>query len=386
MLKLIETRSLTLAKLVETYCFGLDVMYFIPFIATFVLAVILTGLVRRLALKWRVVDEPGEARKIHEKPIPLLGGLAIFLSLFLVLGYYLFFTDKILGGQILTKNLIGVFLGGFLLMVGGFLDDKYKLAPKWQIIWPILAVIVVIASGIGINYITNPLGGTVDLNNWEKILFWWNGIPYKITLFADFFTFIWLMGMMYTTKFLDGLDGLVSGVSTIGAVIIFFVSLMAEVAQPETALFAIIFAGACAGFLLWNFNPAKIFLGEGGSLFTGFILGVLSIIAGGKIATTLLIMGLPILDAFLVLLQRLATKRSLVLADQKHLHFRLLDAGMSQRQAVFSLYFVTLVFGSSTLVLKSEGKLLALGLLCVLGLFWTVVLLKSYHKKRKIGE
>lgn len=361
-------------------------MYFLPFIITFVLAIILTSFIRRLALRWRVVDEPIEPRKIHTKPIPLLGGLAIFLSFFGVLAYYVFFTDKILGGQILMKNLVGVFLGGLVLMVGGFLDDKYKLAPRWQIIWPILAVIVVIASGIGINYITNPLGGIVNLKNWEKILFWWNGVPYKITLFADLFTFIWLLGMMYTTKFLDGLDGLVSGVTTIGAVIIFFVSLMAEVSQPETALLSIIFAGACAGFLVWNFNPAKIFLGEGGSLFTGFMLGVLSIIAGGKIATTLLIMGLPILDAFLVLLQRLATKKSLVLADQKHLHFRLLDAGMSQRQAVFSLYFVTLIFGSSTLILKSEGKLFALGLLCILGLFWTVILLKNYRNKRKMGE
>jgi len=356
-------------------------MYFLPFLATFLIAIVLTGLIRRFALRWKIIDEPDEERKIHKKPIPLLGGQAIFISFFLVLGYYLFFTDKILSGQILLKNLIGVFLGGLLLMIGGFLDDKYKLAPRWQIIWPITATVVVIASGIGINYITNPLGGTVDLNNWEKILFWWNGVPYKITLFADAFTFIWLMGMMYTTKFLDGLDGLVSGVTTIGAVIIFFVSLMAEVSQPETAMMAIIFAGACAGFLLWNFNPAKIFLGEGGSLFTGFMLGVLSIIAGGKIATTLLVMGLPILDTFLVLLQRLVTKKSLVLADQKHLHFRLLDAGLSQRQAVFSLYFVTLVFGSSTLILKSEGKLLALGLLCLLGLFWTVVLLKSYRNK-----
>lgn len=361
-------------------------MYFIPFIITFALTIVLTGLIRRLAFRWRMVDEPTGPRKIHKKPIPLLGGLAIFLAFFGVLAYYAFFTDKILSSQILVKNLIGVFLGGLLLMIGGFLDDKYKLAPKWQIIWPISAVIVVIASGVGISQITNPFGGLLHLDSWQKILFWWNGIPYKITLVADIFTFVWLLGMMYTTKFLDGLDGLVSGVSTIGAVIIFFVSLMAEVSQPQTAALAIIFAGACLGFLVWNFNPAKIFLGEGGSLFTGFMLGVLSIIAGGKIATTLLIMGLPILDAFIVLLQRLATKRSLVLADQKHLHFRLLDAGLSQRQAVLSLYFVTLVFGSSTLILKSEGKLFALGLLGVLGLFWTVVLLKSYRNKRKIGE
>ncbi len=358
-------------------------MYFIPFIITFLLVVILTGIVRRFALRWRVVDEPTEKRKIHKKPTPLLGGLAIFLSFFLVLGYYAFFTDKVLGGQILGKHLIGIFLGGLILMIGGFLDDKYNLKPKWQIIWPILAVIVVILSGIGITYITNPLGGVLRLDEWQKIIFWWHGIPYKITLFADIFTFVWLLGMMYTTKFLDGLDGLTSGVTTIGAVIIFFVSLMAEVSQPETAMLSIILAGACAGFLVWNFNPAKIFLGEGGSLFTGFMLGVLSIIAGGKIATTLLVMGLPILDAFLVLLQRLIARKSLVLADQRHLHFRLLDAGLSQRQAVFSLYLVTLVFGTSTLILKSEGKLFALGLLCLFGILWTVILLKGYRDKRK---
>lgn len=361
-------------------------MYIAPFLITFSIAVILTALVRRLALRWRVVDEPNEARKIHKKPMPLLGGLAIFLSFFLVLGYYIFFTDKVLGIEIVAKNLVGVFLGGVLLMIGGFLDDKFKLKPKYQIIWPTLATIVVIASGVGINQITNPFGGLLHLDTWQKIIFWWQGIPYKITILADIFTFVWLMGMMYTTKLLDGLDGLVSGVSTIGAIIIFFVSLMAEVSQPGTAMIAIIFAGACAGFLVWNFNPAKIFIGEGGSLFTGFILGILSIIAGGKIATTLLIMGLPILDTAIVIIRRIVkNRRGLFSADQKHLHFRLLDAGLSHRQAVLSLYFVTLAFGTSTLFLKSGGKVFALVILGVLGILGTVTLLRKYRNKG-VGE
>lgn len=359
-------------------------MYLIPFFVTFTFVLVLTGLIRRVALKYKVVDEPTEARKIHKKPMPLLGGLAIFLSFFGVLAYYIFFTDKVLGGEIFAKNLVGVFLGGALLMVGGFLDDKYKLAPKWQIIWPAAAVIVVIVSGVGIDKITNPFGGLLHLDSWQKILFWWHGVPYKITFLADVFTFVWLMGMMYTTKFLDGLDGLVSGVTTIGAVIIFFVSLMAEVAQPGTAMLSIIFAGACAGFLVWNFNPAKIFLGEGGSLFTGFILGALSIIAGGKIATTLLIMGLPILDAAIVIIRRIVkNRRGLFSADQKHLHFRLLNAGLSHRQAVLSLYFVTLAFGTSTLFLKSGGKLFALVVLGTLGVAWAIVLIKGHRNKQK---
>jgi UDP-GlcNAc:undecaprenyl-phosphate GlcNAc-1-phosphate transferase len=358
-------------------------MYVISFIAAFVLAVFLTNIVRRLALWWKIIDKPNEVRKIHKKPTPLLGGLAIFLSFFGVLAYYVFFTDKILGVEIVVKNLIGVFLGGALLMIGGFLDDKFKLAPKYQIIWPTLATIIVVASGVGITQITNPLGGLLHLDTWQRIIFWWNGIPYKITILADLFTFVWLMGMMYTTKFLDGLDGLVSGVSTIGAIIIFFVSLMAEVAQPGTAMISIIFAGACAGFLVWNFNPAKIFIGEGGSLFTGFILGVLSIIAGGKIATTLLIMGLPILDAAIVIIRRIVkNRRGLFSADQKHLHFRLLDAGLSHRQTVLSLYFVTLAFGTSTLFLKSGGKVFALVVLGVFGILGTIVLLRKYRSKK----
>ncbi|MBU1146719.1 hypothetical protein KKD80_04255, partial [Patescibacteria group bacterium] len=157
-------------------------MYFVAFFVTFFLAIILTYLVRWVALKLKIVDEPTEPRKIHKKPMPLLGGFAIFLSFFGVLAYYIFFTDKVLGNEFVVKNLVGVFLGGALLMIGGFLDDKYKLAPKYQIIWPVLATVVVIISGVGISQITNPFGGLLHLDSWQKILFWWNGIPYKITI------------------------------------------------------------------------------------------------------------------------------------------------------------------------------------------------------------
>ncbi|MFA6028142.1 MAG: MraY family glycosyltransferase [Patescibacteria group bacterium] len=355
--------------------------YIIPFILAFALSAFFSFVLMKVAAYLNIVDDPQKRpeRKIHQKPMPLLGGLAIFLSFNLAV---LFSYADLTGGYLLTKYLWGIFFGGLVLMIGGILDDKWDLKPKWQIIFPILSAITVVASGVGIEYITNPLGGIFYLNQINFTLFTLGDLPYKITLLADLFTIIWMMGMMYTTKILDGLDGLVSGITAIGAFIIFCVSISQEVAQPETATLAIILSGACLGFLLLNFHPAKIYLGEGGSLFAGFMLGVLSIISGGKIATALLIMGIPILDLAWVIIRRfLKEKKSpFKTGDRRHLHFQLLDIGFSHRSAVIFLYFLTTIFGLSTLFLESSQKLIALGVLVVvmigLGLF-------VYYKYRK---
>lgn len=338
--------------------------FLIPFVLAFVLSVIFTLLIKKIAYKFKILDNPEERpeRKIHAQPIPLLGGLAIFLSFNVVV---LFSLKWLLGGYMLPKYLWGIFIGGLVLMIIGFLDDKYDLKPKQQIFFPLIAGLVIIAAGIGITYISNPLGGIFYLQQLDLTVFNLNDLPYKITLLADLFTIIWLMGMMYTTKILDGLDGLVSGITVIGSFIIFCLSLTNEVAQPETAILAIILAGACLGFLVFNFNPAKIYLGEGGSLYAGFMLGVLAIISGGKIATALLIMGIPILDLAWVIIRRFFREKKSPFknADRKHLHFRLLDIGFSHRQAVLFLYLLTFLFGISTLFLSGPQKLYALLLL-----------------------
>jgi UDP-GlcNAc:undecaprenyl-phosphate GlcNAc-1-phosphate transferase len=361
--------------------------YIVPFLAALGISLVSTFGVSKLARRFNIVDRPENFpdRKIQKMPVPLLGGLAIFLSVLIVVGYYALFTERLLGGYLLPKHLLGMLLAGVLLMIGGFLDDKFNLKPQQQIVWPILAVVVIIVSGIGIDYITNPLGGTIDLDTLKVELFTWGGLPYHFVVWADLFALVWLLGMMYTTKFLDGLDGLVSGITTIGAVVLFLLSLNKEVAQPETALLSVILAGSFLGFLFFNWHPAKIFLGEGGSLFAGFFLGVLSIISGAKIATALLIMGIPILDVIWVILRRLfwEKKSPFKTADRKHLHFRLLDAGFSHRGAVLFLYCISLMFGVAALFLGSSQKLLALstllGLMLVLGV--TVIIL--YRKKRK---
>lgn len=328
-----------------------------------------TPLVQTIARKYGVLDMPGGSRKVHRKPVPLMGGVAVFLGIFAAIAAAYAF-GWLPGEHIKAKYLVGIAAAILLIIFGGVLDDKFDLRPRKQIIWPLLACLVVIVSGIGISYITNPFGGLLYLDKYVATVLWWEGLPYKLTILADIFTVGWLMTMSYTTKLLDGLDGLVSGMVVIGGLVIAAVSLMGEVAQPDTAILAMIVAGAFLGFLFFNFHPAKIFLGEGGSLMAGFLLGVLAIISGGKIATTLLILGLPLFDAIYVVLRRLIReRRSPVSADRLHLHFRLLDMGFSHRQSVLIFYFVATLFGTLTLFLRGWEKVVALGLVVSLLIF-----------------
>ena len=351
--------------------------FFLTFLWTAFGVFWLVPIVRSFARKRGIVDAPQEAptRKIHTNPTPLLGGVAIYLSVTAVLAVTAVATDHLLGGYLLGKHVIGVLLGGAVLMVGGVWDDTMRLSPLKQILWPLLAVAIVIASGIGVNYISNPFGDAIRLDTVQWTIFQIGDVPYHITLWADLFTAAWLLWMIYTTKFLDGLDGLATGVTSIGALILFVLSLLPEVGQPETALMAWVLFSACLAFLFFNFHPASIFLGEGGSTFLGFMLGILAIISGGKIATALLILGIPILDVAWVILRRVVQRTSPFWADRKHLHYRLLDAGFSHRQTVLTLYVLTAVFGASSLVLQKEQKVLALGIaVVVMGLLagWVI--------------
>ncbi|MCD6471433.1 undecaprenyl/decaprenyl-phosphate alpha-N-acetylglucosaminyl 1-phosphate transferase [bacterium] len=347
-------------------------MYLLIYFITFLLTVILTPLISKIAKKNKIVDYPISKRKIHSQPIPLLGGLAVFFSFFIVL-FSVYFSplwpeEKISFLKVLPENfrqivifkyLIGVFVASSLLMIGGFLDDKYNLKPHQQIIWPILACFVIILSGIGIKYINNPFGsGVIHFDHWKFEIFRFHNIPFYFTPLADIFTFIWLMLCAYSTKLLDGLDGLVSGISVIGGLIIAFICLLEKFYQPDVAIISLIFSAAFLGFLIFNFHPAKIFLGEGGSLFAGFTLGTLAIISGAKIATALLILGIPFLDMIAVIIQRFFLEKRIPFSrgDKKHFHFRLLKAGFSHRQAVLFYWFVAAFFGLISVLISAFGK------------------------------
>lgn len=325
-----------------------EIYFPIFFLGAFLAAFLVTRYLRELARRLGIEDVPDLPRKIHRRPLPKLGGVAIFLSF--ILGVIVLAaasgTDEIIGFR-----LAALLLGGAVLIVGGILDDKYDLPAKKQIWFPVLAVLLVVLSGTHISFVTNPLGGKIILDQY-KIL--------DYPVFGSLLVFAWVLGMTYTTKFLDGMDGLVSGISGIAGLVIFGVSLTPEVNQTTTAFLALIFAAACFGFLPHNFYPAKIFLGEGGSIFTGFTIAVLSVISGAKIATALLVLGIPLLDAAWVIIRRLWFGDSPFRGDKRHLHFRLLDIGFSQRQAVVFLYFLAAVFGGVAVFLQSLGKLVAL--------------------------
>lgn len=334
--------------------------YLAVFLTAFAAAVIATPIARRLAERVGALDRPTASRKIHVRPMPLFGGLAVLFGLTAAIAVALA-AGWLPDAQIKYKYVIGLLLAAGLLVAGGTLDDRFSFKPSRQFIWPVLAALVIIASGIGIKYVTNPFGGQFYLDRWQTTVLWWEGIPYRLTLLADIFSFCWLLGITYTTKFLDGLDGLVSGIAVIGGLVIAAVSLMKEVSQPGTALLALAVAGAFLGFLMFNFHPARIFLGEGGSTLAGFLLATLAIISGGKIATTLLILALPLFDAAYVIVRRLAGRRSPFFGDRSHLHFGLLDLGLTQRQAVLIYWFIAAACGMATLFLKGWQKVVALG-------------------------
>lgn len=327
------------------------IFYFKIFVSALALSAIMSLLVRKAALYFNILDDPKSGptgnRKIHQQAIPLLGGLAIFIAYFICL---FLGADHFLAGDLTRGHLWGFFGGALIIVIGGVLDDKYNLAPKWQIVFPVLAAVAVIAGGVEIARLSSPSGGLIDLSIYPLIS------PVLISL--------WLLGMMYTTKLLDGVDGLVSGMGVIGGAIIFLFTLTTRYYQPDIALAALLLASVTLGFLIFNWHPAKIFLGEGGSLLIGYILGVLAIISGGKIAIALLIMGLPILDVVWTIIRRwYAGKNPFKFSDQRHLHHRLLSLGLSQPKTVLVFYSVSLIFGLSGLFLQSRGKLWALMIL-----------------------
>ncbi len=324
----------------------------LAFISSAIISYIIARLLIVVAKKYNILDLPKVSRKIHDRPIPLLGGVAIYGAWALVV-LFLQFSNQLLDVRMAWSMIVWFLLAGLILIINGVLDDKYNLKPQISIWGPIIASIIVIYGGLSITHVTNPTGGVFYL---DTLFVSW--LPVIIT-------FLWLMGITYTTKLLDGVDGLTPGIGLIASLVIFVISLSWDVVGSTTSLLSLTLAGAIAGFLILNWHPAKIFLGEGGSTFIGFSLGVLAIISGSKIATALLVMGLPLLDIFWVVIKRLRKKQAFWKGDNEHLHFRLLKAGLNQRQVVIFMSLVALAFGLVSIFFTTKAKIGALLLLLV---------------------
>ncbi|MCK4591857.1 undecaprenyl/decaprenyl-phosphate alpha-N-acetylglucosaminyl 1-phosphate transferase [Candidatus Parcubacteria bacterium] len=327
-------------------------LYLKPFLIALILSLVFTKALILFGRKYKLYDKIKE-NKIHKKNIARFGGIAIIVSFLLAI---------FLSGDLVFDNLKwGMIISVLVILVFGLYDDLKNLSWKKQLMGQIIVVAIMIYAGLQVDYIANPFGGAeFRLDALQYSVF---GIEYSV--FSSLFILFWIVGFMNVMNWLDGLDGLAGGVGIIGAITLFFLSISGLVNQPPLGIISIAVAGAILGFLFFNFNPAKIFMGTSGSMFLGFMLAVLAIFSGGKIATVLLIMGFPILDAIWVITQRIKVGESPFRGDKRHLHYRLLEKGWSQRKVVLFIYLICLSFSVSAIVFQSFGKFLALAVLFV---------------------
>ncbi|MFZ4639123.1 MAG: glycosyltransferase family 4 protein [Nodosilinea sp.] len=329
--------------------------HFFAFLISAGVVLLTTPIVRRIGLQSGQVDMPG-GRKVHQKPMVRLGGVSIFLGTFIALLVVWFsggFLDS--AGHHLAPpeeyQIWGVTIGGLAFFLIGLTDDLFGLSPLTRLVMQSVVAALAWQVGVSINFLTIPFYGLVSL-------------PAVISLPI---TVIWLVGMANAINWIDGLDGLAAGVSGIAAAIMLVVCLFMN--QPAAAVIAAALAGGALGFLRYNFNPAKIFMGDGGAYFMGFTLAGVGVIGLVKIVTTAavllpyLILAVPILDMSAVIVDRIRSGKSPFVADKRHLHHRLLNAGLSHRVTVVFIYILTLWVGSLALAFSGipSGVAYALG-------------------------
>ena len=326
------------------------------FVAAALLALVLTPLVRAVALRVDAVDKPDQ-RRVNLVPLPRGGGVAVGAAFIAVVLAFLWLNAQLgfvkVPTTIDTPTLVALLLGGALAVVFGVLDDYFDLRARWQFAAQLVLAGLAVGLGVTIEVVSNPVGG--DLIRLEGLV-------------AVAFTVLWIVGMLNSINFIDGLDGLSSGVVLIAAVTLGLISLTL-VSQPYVAVLCFTLAGALLGFLRYNFHPASVFVGTSGVMFMGFTLAVLSILGTAKIAVALLVLAVPIIDAFWIIVRRLAQRRSPFSPDRGHLHHRLLDVGLSHRQTVLLIYAICIGLGGLSLLLSGAGQVYAfLGVFVLIGL------------------
>ena len=329
------------------------------FVVAALLSLALTPLVRRLMLRLGLVDEPNH-RRVNADPVPRGGGLAVAAAFIAVAGVLLLFAGSI-GGQVSAifgepdpREIFGLLVGAAIATAVGALDDAFQLRARFQLLGQIAVALFALIAGISVTLVNNPFA------------------PGNITLtgpIAAGFTILWIVGMTNSINFIDGLDGLSSGIALIAAVTLGLISLTTAINQPDVAVLCLALAGALLGFLRWNFHPASIFIGTSGVMFVSYTLAVLAILGSAKVAVALLVLGVPIIDTFWNIVRRLATGKSPFAADRGHLHHRLLDLGLSHSRTVLLIYAICLALAVLSFVLSGAGQVYAfLGLVVGFGL------------------
>lgn len=356
---------------------------------SFVIAALLTELMRTLALRWHFMDHPGE-RKMQTTPVPLLGGVAIFITFNVVIFVNLVLLEPVqrfgfewlelnvlsfFGGDVVWK-LLGLGLGGLIIFALGLVDDLWTLSPEKKLLGQVLAALAVVACGIRVDLFIPQL--------WEA--------GWAVTLLSSLATMFWIIMLINSMNFLDNMDGLCAGVSIVAAVSM-FVTLMPQ----DTFVCALlaVFVGSVAGFLFHNFNPARIYMGDAGSMFCGYLLATTAVLATfyteqtpSRVAVLapLVALSVPIFDILSVVIIRLRHGESIMKGDKRHFSHRLVNMGMSPRQAVEFIYLVAGLTGLSAVLLRQvRGWGIVLILSQVVGLYALIALLMNTGNSQRRG-
>ena len=310
-------------------------------LCAFVVSFLMCPMVKSFAYKIGAIDVPKDNRRMHKKPVPRLGGLAIFLG---------FMVSMLLFVKV-DHQMQGILLGASIIVVLGVVDDMSPLRAYFKFCVQIFAALVAVFHGVVVQTLSNP-NVFADSPYWDL---GWLAIP---------ITVLWIVGITNAVNLIDGLDGLACGVSTISAISMLVIALL--VSESDVALVMASLVGACLGFLPFNRNPAKMFMGDTGSTFLGYILATISIqglfkyYAIVSFAVPFLILGLPMFDTLFAIIRRLAHGQNPMAPDRGHIHHRLIDMGLNQKQAVAALYVISSILGLSAVVLTSSGAIKAM--------------------------
>lgn len=349
------------------------------FISSLFLSLIFTPPTIYLAKRFNLVDDPTKRphpAHIHTKITARAGGLPVYLSI--LISIYLFVP--------LDQHILGILIGGAILLITGLFDDYLKnFSPYPRLFLQLIAAGVVVISGVGISYVTNPLGGILHL---DQIVIPINLFgTHNIILIADIFAFLWITWMMNMVNWSKGVDGQMPGIVAVASLTIGYLSFnlfsLGDPNQLYIALLSFITAGASLGFLVFNWHPAKIFPGQSASTILGFMIATLSILSGAKLATALLVLLIPSIDFFYTFARRAATKKSPFYGDKKHLHHLLLKRGWSHKK--ISLFYILscAILGLLAISLPSQGKLfvgVGIGVVVIGGLLWLHLFGRSLGK------
>ena len=369
---------------------------------SFIVAICLTALMRVLALRWGIVDRPGD-RKMHSEPVPLLGGVAIYLTFNIVilsnLGLLMLATEldfawleenvlSFLGPHTL-QPLFGIFAGAFIIFLLGIVDDIKILSPEVKLSGQVVAALILVVSGIHLDIFLKPIiGGLPLIDRLSETQFVWFS-----TGLSGVLTIVWVVTITNAANFLDNMDGLCGGLSGIAALSFFLCVLPQQ--EYFICVLLMVFAGSVTGFLYHNLNPARIFMGDAGSMFCGFILATVAVLgtfyttstpSRVAIAAPLLALCVFLFDALSVVVIRIRNGESIMKGDKRHFSHRLVELGMTPRQAVEFIFLVAAVTGLGGALLSQVGVLGTLVILAQMtGIFLLIVFLMNAVKTSEKG-